>query len=278
MAANQRPAQGDGVGKPRKKRLRLWATAADPRKPWVQWIALLGIVIGVISGVATVVNRDAPAPNEPVGGLPRVEDPLASPQVVGPLRVRNPEVESESAGEGIRQTRASMPTLEVSLLNAGGQRTIFTSAQFEVLRYAVLEDCTLYAGAPLEVSATYDVVLPLDPPIGHVVEVPISQEIAGDEADRVAFRFGNPELGPNTNTGFLYLLAVRLIHSTDQLVLAAGEALVSLPGTASAAVVGPGEDADERCVSRNATMLADLISDDVAVSAELLDLAAELNR
>jgi hypothetical protein len=269
----------------------------------VQWVGVISVLVTVITGVVTLVHpgttpSDAgqthltqPSPSPSVSPSPEpVPTPTptlaASLQVVGPMRVHNPTVQAEQVGEAVRQSRESMPTIEVALLNTAEQRVVLTTARFIVLGYGLLEVCAEGLGAPLEISATYDVVLPLDPPGNFVVDVPISQQLGGDEADRVAFRLGNPRLGPTVPTGYLFLLQVQLLYGPDQSVVDAGEALVSLPGTPSAGWVGrgelidgefsPGLNVDEDCVWRNSGLLADMISGDVAVAPELVQLAADL--
>ena len=193
-----------------------------------------------------------------------------------PLLVKNPPVAEEPAGEGVRQTRASMPTVEVTLQNTGARRAVLNGARFTVRGFGVLEECYLRFGAPLEVSATYDVVLPLRPRIGQSVVVPVSQQLAADEADRIAFRVGNPELGPATKIGYVYLLEVSLLHGPNRAQIRLGRAVVSLPGTPSSAVVGPGEGADAACVADNRALLSRLTGGDVAVSSQLAALHNEL--
>lgn len=51
---------------PRSRLVRLRA-AADPRRPLVQWLALLGIVVGIVGGIAGVFNSGADQPDSDAG-------------------------------------------------------------------------------------------------------------------------------------------------------------------------------------------------------------------
>ena len=109
-----------------------------------------------------------------------------------------------------------------------------------------------------------------------MIEASISHELGPDQADRFAFRFGNPELGPADTGGFVYLLDVALIDGLEAESLEAGTVLLSLPGTPRLEVVGPGVVADTDCVQHNRELLERLARGEVTLPPELDELAANL--
>ncbi|SDM65792.1 hypothetical protein SAMN05660642_03036 [Geodermatophilus siccatus] len=79
----------------------------------------------------------------------------------------------------------------------------------------------------LNVSASYDVVLPFDPERGEVLEVDLAQEIERDRADRFEFSMQTPDVDLARGT-YLYRLEVTLIRDGDN-PLPAGVAIVAAP-------------------------------------------------
>src|SRR3712207_3510718 len=67
------------------------------------------------------------------------------------------------------------PNVQVAVRNVGDQVSVVSGAQIKILEYAHLQVCE--AGGVLNVSASYDVVLPFDPEPGEVIEVDLAQEI-----------------------------------------------------------------------------------------------------
>ena len=238
-----------------------------PKNVWQSVVAPLLVTFLAAGGVALVARL-------------RSSDPESAPRMAAPVVVRNPTAREESVGAGdeMRQTRESMPTIELVVHNVGEATVVLHRAQFTVRGHGILQNCHTGEGAPLPVSATYDIALPLEPQIGDRVESEISHQLAPNEADRIAFGFGNPELGAETPEGHLYLLDVALVHGRDEKSLDFGSVLISLPGTPSLAVVGPSVDTDPTCVDGNRELVALLSEGDVTLSPELDELVARIAR
>jgi len=117
------------------------------------------------------------------------------------------------------------PKVQVAVRNVGDQVSVVSGAQIEILDYAHLQVCE--AGGVLNVSASYDVVLPFDPEPGEVIEVDLAQEIERDRADRFEFSMQTPDVDLALGT-YLYRLEVTLIRDGDN-PLPAGVAIVAAP-------------------------------------------------
>ena len=199
-----------------------------PKNVWQSVVAPLLVTFLAAGGVALVARL-------------RSSDPESAPRMAAPVVVRNPTAHEESVGAGdeMRQTRESMPTIELVVHNVGEATVVLHRAQFTVRGHGILQNCHTGEGAPLPVSATYDIALPLEPQIGDRVESEISHQLAPNEADRIAFGFGNPELGAETpkDTSICSTWHSSTVH--DEKSLDFGSVLISLPGTPSLAVVGP---------------------------------------
>jgi hypothetical protein len=233
---------------------------------------LVGLLIAALTALGTSMLSHEAKPAAP----------RELPQSIGPLVVHNQRVAVESTGNAAQQTRASIPAVEVTLHNIGTRRAIFTGARFTVRGYGVLEPCHPLNAVPINISARYDVTLPLPPKVGQSVEIPISQQLGVDKADRVAFRFGSPEIYPASRAGFLYRLDVSLLYGRPRSALAVGTALVSLPATPSADELDGSDDPSDparnaKCRRRNRSLLDTLSTGRVAISSDLAALRHELS-
>jgi hypothetical protein len=94
------------------------------------------------------------------------------------------------------------------------------------LETAVLPLCE--GGNPLDPTRVYPFGLPAQPSRGASVEIPVSQQVAADEADR----FTIPLTGGDTSGTEVELLhvAVGVLHDAHPTPLSAGMAVVALPG------------------------------------------------
>ena len=125
--------------------------------PWWRRIKLWQLVLApaVTAGVIALVTA----------GITKLvtSDPKPTPLLAAPLVARNPPVAGEDAGNDTeRQTNVSKPVVELTVRNAGDARGVLHGATFTVRGHGVLANCQ-GAGALLQVSAEYDVVLPLRP-------------------------------------------------------------------------------------------------------------------
>jgi hypothetical protein len=194
-----------------------------PRDPWQVLIAPL-ILLVAGAGITALMNggKDEKEPKRPLlEALPPV--------------VQNGEMEADQipAGNNLtltasRQTDASKPRVEVRVHNTGTRRSVLTSARFTITDFARITPCGL--GAGLVASARYDVVLPIAPPSGQVLETPINQQLGPDQADRFVFRLGvGRAIEDVLGETLVYELRVAVVHDNEPRPVDVGRVVVALP-------------------------------------------------
>lgn len=164
------------------------ATAPPARHGWIaanrQWF--FPTLIAAVSALTAVI------------ALPQLNRPDAE------LQVERVVVSADRSSPG-----ASPPTVDVVVRNTGGVVSVVTGMTFDVLAYELVEICE--AGGGVEVSATYDVQLPVTDPVGRSVRVDVTQEVPASSVDRFALVMAVP--APEEQVGFhLYRLQVHLEH------------------------------------------------------------------
>jgi hypothetical protein len=193
-----------------------------PRDPWQVLIAPL-ILLVAGAGITALMSggKEEKEPKRPLlAALPPV--------------VHNGEMESDAvpAGENLTaslQTEASKPRVEVRLHNTGTRRSVLTSARFTITDFARITPCGL--GAGLVASARYDVVLPIAPHSGQVIETPINQQLGPDQADRFVFRLGvGNAIEKILGETLVYELRVAVVHDNESKPVGVGRVVVALPG------------------------------------------------
>jgi hypothetical protein len=195
-----------------------------PRDLWQVLIAPLILLVAGAGITALMSGGNDEEPKRPVlEALPPV--------------VQNGELESDAvpAGENLTaslQTDASKPRVEVRLHNTGTRRSVLTSARFTITDFVRITPCGL--GAGLVASARYDVVLPIAPRPGQVLETPINQQLGPDQADRFVFRLGvGKEIDEIFGETLVYELRVAVAHDNEAERVDVGRVVVALPGASS---------------------------------------------
>lgn len=130
---------------------------------------------------------------------------------------------------GSRQTDRSRARVEVRLKNTGERRTVITDAVVTIRKLVAVPPCGL--GGGIEVSNTYDVVLPRHAADGDSVEFPINQQIAPDGVDRFVFTVGqDDDVGQ-----VVYQLDLAVRHDNEKEPSEIGRVLIALPGAPTTA-------------------------------------------
>jgi hypothetical protein len=194
----------------------------------------------------------------------------------------------ESRGEA--QTKDSVPSIEVILHNTGNRRSVITRASVTIKDRVSIEPC-FTPNAELRISGNYDIELPTKSRIGQTIEVPVSQQLGADEADRFIFRFGSPVHYhyPGVSRGaFVYWLGLSLRHDNEKDPLNVGSVVLSVPGlpeavwTKDLAAGGPNIDpivkdaSIRRCLQTNTAAIRPILARSGERSSELVELAASL--
>lgn len=129
-----------------------------------------------------------------------------------------------------RQTLASSPGIDVTVLNRGTRRALVTGARVEILDWAELPVCYTepHTGGQIPYSARSTIHLPTNPPRPgrRTIERPLHQQIAAGDVDRFLLRFALDDRTFDVDQ----LVVLRLRLSVDGGgTLDAGKFLVSLP-------------------------------------------------
>jgi hypothetical protein len=192
-----------------------------PRDPWQVLIAPL-ILLVAGAGITALMN----------GGEAEKEPKRPLLEALPPV-VQNGEMEADQipAGDNLtasRQSDASKPRVEVRVHNTGTRRSVLTSARFTITDFARITPCGL--GAGLVASARYDVVLPIAPRSGQVLETPINQQLGPDQADRFVFRLGvGRAIEEVLGETLVYELRVAVVHDNEPKPVDVGRVVVALP-------------------------------------------------
>lgn len=114
--------------------------------------------------------------------------------------------------------------VDVSLRNPGTSRVGLTEATVTIVDSAVIHICQFASASDL--SASYDVELPDDPPSGTVLRKALHQEIGPDELDRFSLRFGLPPLETHPLDSYLYRVRISVANDAGSPPAELGEFLV----------------------------------------------------
>jgi hypothetical protein len=197
---------------------------AEPDPQHTDWRKLLLVVIigPIVAGLAIAGISGA------FKGLTS-EEPGPKIEALDPV-VRNGASDYEvidipnSDFIGSRQTDRSRARVEIRLRNTGERRTVITDAVVTIRKLIAVPPCGV--GAGIEVSNTYDVVLPRHASDGDSVEFPINQQIAPDGVDRFVFTVGH-----NRDAGeVVYQLDLAVRHDNAKEPSEVGRVLIALPG------------------------------------------------
>jgi hypothetical protein len=139
------------------------------------------------------------------------------------------------------------PKVEVIVRNQGDQIAVLKAAIFHVERIFVFHNIGHPAALPT--SWTYDVMLPVDKKAPYDIQIPISQTVPPDGADKFAFRLGNngspygDSMGGGPET-YVFDVHIELVYNENNNKLRFADFLIaSSPASQVVAVTTePGDD------------------------------------
>lgn len=141
--------------------------------------------------------------------------------------IRNGAYVANGIGPHGQQTLASLPTIDMTLLNHGEGRALVTAADISVLAVTELPVCFAAGGGDVPTSPPETIVLPFAPSAGErVIHHDLHQQAGPREADRIVFRFRQ---SPATfNEAQLYVLGIVLLLDGGRSI-DAGSFVLALP-------------------------------------------------
>jgi hypothetical protein len=214
--------------------------ARQPEKPhWrkrLVWLGTLGtvgtaVLVGVLVNVlSTQAQRVVPPPSS----VPPSSAPASSAGASAAPHLEVDEVSLTSAGTNANGKL--MPfKIDIKLLNTGKGLAAINYAKLVIQEFVVLPKCA--AQGHFASTGTYRRNLPINPKQGQVENIPISQLVQPNGADRFDLLLSGPlvqrPLGPNV---YLYRVHLYLAYNIRAKPLDVGEVLVNFPF-----VPGPGE-------------------------------------
>jgi hypothetical protein len=154
----------------------------------------------------------------------------------------------------------------ITLRNPGNGVSVINRARVTVDRYAGFQEEGCIPGAgPIPISANYRAELPAG--AGHSVDVALSQQVAGNSADRIAIGFRGPAGfvdSDGTGASRLYALSVELFHDGASAPVDAGKALLAVPFPAYFFLVrfkSPAQGGlTSACVPQNTSLLQGMLA------------------
>ncbi|WP_045746574.1 hypothetical protein [Actinoplanes rectilineatus] len=297
MADNGDPPQDGDGGQQVTGGVRRWEGALRRLEGWPGLTALVALasfaalVVGVLAAVPDWREMLAGAPAATNVPVPTTAAPTSAAATVSAgsdvnaidLVARDPE----RTDPNDKFSAYEPPPVEFTVHNRGTRRSVITRVGVTVEDSMVLRQCASQ-GEPLAVSASYDVVLPLEPADGTELEVPVGQQQGPDEADRFALRFGTPARESPTVI-HIYRLRFALLTDGSEKRLAAGTGIVAVPFAPldgdgyfwsdiyqGIDMTMAGVNEDIACMKENSAAIERLLDGDVALSPLLSAVKANL--
>jgi hypothetical protein len=254
-----------------------------PRRGRLVWLGTIGtagitVLVGVlVSVLSTQAQRVVP--------LPSSAQAPGAPQL---------EVDEVTLTAARYQGRTFAPfKIDIKLLNMGNEVAAINDAQMVIQKFVVLPQCASQGG--FGPTGTYSTNMPTDPRPGQVVDIPISQLVPSNGADRFDLLLRAPLVnGPEGPNVYLYRVHLYLTYNVHTKPLDVGEVLVDLPlapdageyfwnsyyaanpGIILGAVYGSNIPEYKRCVISNSYALRSILSLPSLRPAELTAILPQL--
>jgi len=192
-----------------------------PRRRKLVWLGTLGtagvaVVVGVLVNVLSTQAQKVVAP--PSGAT--------TPQLqVDQVSLTSADTKVNASGSDLSFTPYKM---DIKLLNTGSGVAVINDARLVIQEFVALPQCA--SQGFLNSTHTYSSNMPINPKPGRVVNVPLSQEVQSNGADRFDLLLRVP-LPKHGNVGIVYLYRVHayLEYNINTKPLDVGEVLVDLP-------------------------------------------------
>jgi transposase len=263
--------------------------ARQPEKPHrrkLLWLGTLGTAgIAVLGGVlvnvlSTQTQRVVPPPSGSTA--PQLE--------VDGVSLTSANTQVSGNGIGLNFTPYK---IDIKLLNTGNGVAVINDARLIIQKFAVLPLCASqgYLGS----SHTYSGDMPINPKPGQTVDVPLSQKIQPNDADRFDLLLNIPlPHGKVSGNIYLYRVHLSLAYNANIKPLDVGEVVVDLPQPPDAGeyywdsyyaahpqiisgfVYAPAIPEYKRCVINNSYALRSILSSPSMRPAELSAVLPQL--
>lgn len=250
------------ISKPKTARQR-----DKPRRRKLVWLGTLGTaVIAVLVGVlVNVLSTQA-------------QRVVTSSSTVPQLEIDGVTLTSSTTQSIVNSIDVNFVPykIDIKLLNTGSGVAVINDAKLVIQEYAALPLCE--SQGFLGSSHTYNGNLPLEPKVGQVVNIPLSEEVSSNSADRFDLALSASLPRGGVSKVYLYRVHVYLTYNVNVRPLDVGEILIDLPQLPDAgeyywdkyysvhpqailgAVYGPGIPAYKKCAMGNSRALHSILS------------------
>ncbi len=120
----------------------------------------------------------------------------------------SPKLQIDAVRVQSPQDPAKPLKLDFTLRNVGGQLAVITAARLTVQQFAKLPHCESQGGLPS--TGTYHANMPMDPAPGTHIDIPVSQQLGPDTADRFGIALRLPP--DPAVTLFAYRVRIDLLY------------------------------------------------------------------
>lgn len=138
---------------------------------------------------------------------------------------------SLTAAEGVEQSNGLPGTtpfkIDIKLLNTGTQLAVINSVHLVIQKFATLPLCLSQGGFPS--TGQYHGNMPTDPRPGTVVNIPVSQEVGPDSADRFDLLLRTAKTGRDADSVYLYRVRLYVNYNIGANAIDAGQMIIDLP-------------------------------------------------
>jgi hypothetical protein len=225
---------GTGAQKPRSgSQSRAVKQPEKPHRRKLVWLGTAGTVgLTVLTGVlvsvlSTQAQRVVPPPSSTQA--PSTQAP--STQAPPGLASGTPHLEVDGVNltsGGLNTAEKVLPfKIDIKLLNTGNGVAAINDARLVIQKFAVIPQCGSQGN--FESTGTYSSNMPINPKPGQVVDIPISQIVPSNGADRFDLLLHAPLMKVKGLNVYLYRVHLYLTYNVHTKPLDVGEVLVNLP-------------------------------------------------
>jgi hypothetical protein len=203
-SVKQKPKAAHQPEKPRRRRLLVLLGTLGSAGIAV----LVGVLVSVLSNQAQRVVPPPSGSTTPQLQLDKISLTAANTALSGNTPVITPY------------------RVDITVVNSGSGVAVINDARLVIEQFATLPICN--AQGYLDASHSYNGTMPAHPKQGQVVDIPLSQKIAPNDADRFDLLLGLPRDKVGYDV-YLYRVQLYLTYNTNNGPLDVGDLLINLP-------------------------------------------------
>ena len=259
----------DPRGRPAEPKVRKGLAAKALQNPiWATLGALVGVAGLVLSSVEVYQAMRTPP----------VDLEIAAVTVDA-----QQSLQGTVAGGNATTRSIELTPIDLTLQNKGGEPSLITDIEAEVVYFRQLRDCTGAQPAPESFTAKYDLAIPMVDvePAEKQLSHQIRFEVKPGAADRLVLTLGPQTQSAFATTPMVMSAKIRLIHDDDQTVDVGTVSLVTTVGAATAQIDSLGSSLSpsaRTCAQENLAHLDEMFTIQAKRSRVLDDLRSAYQR